>query len=100
MTRLAYLVAVFSTLLLTNAAGAQNAMTPPAPSTTPSAAAGQGPATAGAAHGTGVTGAGSGTAAHRQPTPSTLTSGTGADGTHDPRDAALDRALRSICRGC
>jgi hypothetical protein len=100
MSRSLALCAFLVGATLTSTAGAQNAGTSPAPSTAPSAAVGQGPATSGTAQGGGVTGAGSGGAAHRQPTPSTLTGGTGAEGTRDPRDAALDRVLRSICRGC
>jgi hypothetical protein len=87
-------LAVVATLVLATAAVAQGT----------GSSAGQGPASSSMSQGNGVTGAGgtNGVApvGHRQPrtadVPEEKTDVTNVD----PRDAALDRALRSICRGC
>jgi hypothetical protein len=87
--------AITAGLVLATAAVAQGTGSP---------TGGGGPATSGMSQGNGVTGAGSGAVVapvgHRQPragdVPDEKNDGTAIDA----HDAALDRALRSICRGC
>jgi hypothetical protein len=90
--------AVVAGLVLSTAAVAQG---------TGSLAAGQGgPGSSGMSQGNGVTGAGSGGTSgaapigHRQPRAGEVPEEKNDINAIDSRDAALDRALRSICRGC
>jgi hypothetical protein len=89
--------AVVASLVLATAAVAQG---------TGSTAGQGGPGSSGMSQGNGVTGAGSGGTSgaapigHRQPRAGEVPEEKNDINAIDSRDAALDRALRSICRGC
>lgn len=87
--------AILAGLVLATAAVAQG---------TGTSTGGGGPASSGMSQGSGVTGAGSGAVVapvgHRQPRAGEVPEEKNDGLAVDPRDAALDRALRSICRGC
>jgi hypothetical protein len=83
--------AVIAGLVLATAAFAQG-----------TGSSGDGQGSTGTTQSNGATGTGGGVApvGHRQPRAGDVPEEKNDGTTVDPRDAALDRALRSICRGC